>query len=264
MEALPDWVIFHVPHDSTVIPDSLKPQFILSEVDLADELIKMTDHLTLDLFTHGVPERNIVRAAVSRLVVDVERFASDDDERMASRGMGAVYTVTSQLNPLRRQLSVEERKALLQVYYFPHHAQLESAVEAAIERHGGCLVIDCHSFPDKPLPYELVAADSARPDICIGTDEFHTSDELASVFVNEFKRAGWRVQVNDPFAGALVPSSRYRRDRRVSAVMVEVNRRLYLREPSAQPLAEFPRVGAQIKRCCMAAIDACEYLVKSP
>jgi N-formylglutamate amidohydrolase len=168
--------------------------------------------------------------------------------------MGAVYTVTSHLHPLRRPLSADEREGLMQAYYVPHHARFASAVAAAIERHGRCLVIDCHSFPGNALPYELAAADASRPDICIGTDAFHTSDRTADAFVTEFQRAGWSVQVNDPFAGALVPSSRYRRDRRVRAVMVEVNRRLYMREHGAQRLPEFARIAAQIKRCCAVAI----------
>ena len=250
----PQWVVLHVPHDSMEVPGAVRGQFLLDDIQLATELDRITDHHTLALFSDPASDAQVVRAPVSRLVVDVERFASDDDEPMAARGMGAVYTVTSHLHPLRRPLSAEEREALMQAYYVPHHARFEFAVAAAIERHGRCLVIDCHSFPGSALPYELAAAGSARPDICIGTDAFHTSDELANAFVTEFRRAGWSVKVNDPFAGALVPSNRYRRDRRVSAVMVEVNRRLYMREPGAQPLPEFARIASQIKRCCTTAI----------
>jgi len=132
-----------------------------------------------------------------------------------------------------------------------------ASVAAAIKRRGYCLVLDCHSFPDKALPYELAAPDAARPDICIGTDEFHTSAALSSAFVSEFERAGWDVMVNNPFAGALVPSGRYRRDPRVHAVMVEVNRRLYLREPGAEPLPKFSLIARQIRQCCVTAIGAC-------
>ncbi len=48
----------------------------------------MTDHLTMELFTSGIPENQVVRAEVSRLVVDVERF-DDPSEVMLERGMGA-------------------------------------------------------------------------------------------------------------------------------------------------------------------------------
>ena len=67
-----------------------------------------------------------------------------------------------------------------------------------------------------------------RPDICIGTDNFHTPKELIDVFTNTCAAADWSVAVDRPYAGTLVPSKHYRRDPRVMSMMVEVNRRLYL------------------------------------
>src|SRR4029077_18471843 len=117
--------------------------------------------------------------------------------------------VTSQLTPLRRPLSAEERRTLLREYYVPHHQRLESAVSSALKRNGRCLIIDCHSFPSRPLPYELAGSDSPRPDIWIGTYDFHTSTDLGDAFVKAFRGVGWNVTVNEPFAAAKVPSSQY-------------------------------------------------------
>lgn len=250
----PPWVVLHVPHDSTAVPADVRAQFLLDETELGRELDRMTDHRTLAIFADPSSEAAVVRSPVSRLVVDVERFPDDAGEPMAARGMGAVYAATSQLTPLRRRLSIGEREALMQAYYRPHHAMLEAAVATARERHGRCLVIDCHSFPSVALPYEMADSSNARPDICIGTDDFHTSDELAGAFTAAFRRAGWRVSLNEPFAGALVPGSRYRRDARVGAVMVEVNRRLYLREVDATPSADFEHVARRIRESCVEAI----------
>ena len=251
----PPWVVLHVPHDSTEIPSAIRDQFLLDDKQLAAENGMMTDHHTLSLFVGPHSDAQVIRAPVSRLVVDVERFTSDNTEPMAARGMGAVYTTTSHLLPLRRQLKPGERESLLQKYYSPHHARLEAAVTGAIQRYGRCLVIDCHSFPEKALPYELADPRTERPDICIGTDNFHTSDELAGAFVDAFQGAGWNVRMNDPFAGAMVPGSCYRRDKRVQAIMVEINRRLYLRGPGAERLPEFNVIAQQIRRCCIAAIE---------
>ena len=250
----PAWVILHVPHDSTAVPADVRAQFLLDEAGLGCELDRMTDHRTLAIFADPSSEAVVVRSPVSRLVVDVERFPDDADEPMAARGMGAVYTATSQLTPLRRRLSAGEREALMQAYYLPHHARLEAAVATAIERHGRCLVIDCHSFPSAALPYEMADSSNARPDICIGTDDFHTTAALAGGFTAAFRGAGWRVSLNEPFAGALVPGSRYRRDARVGAVMVEVNRQLYLRELDATPSADFQHVARRIRESCIEAI----------
>ena len=87
MQPFPEWVIFHVPHDSKIIPAEVRHQFALDDVALMQEIIKMTDHHTLELFTRGVPEQQIIRSPVSGLVVDVERFVDDAMEPMATRGM---------------------------------------------------------------------------------------------------------------------------------------------------------------------------------
>ena len=199
----------HIPHDATTIPGDVRGQFLGSDEEIREELLLMTDHFTHSLFARPADGDVIVRAPVSRLVVDVERFSDDADEPMAARGMGAIYEVTSRLKPLRRKLTAAERKALIATYYRPHHVYLELVVSQALDRFGRCLVLDCHSFPSVALPYEQAIAAAARPDICIGTDAFHTNAKLADAFVAEFRRLGWRVSVNEPFAGALVPTSRY-------------------------------------------------------
>ena len=250
----PPWVVLHIPHDSVDIPPDVRNQFLLNDDQLADELRRMTDHMTLELFAHPDQTAAVVRAPVSRLVVDVERFNDDMQEPMAARGMGAIYSVTSSLSPLRRQLSATERDSLMRAYYHPHHATLEAAVTAAIDFYGRCLVIDCHSFPSVELPYELADAADTRPDICIGSDDFHTSPELAHAFVAAFQAEGWSVSLNEPFSGALVPSSRYRKDHRVNAAMVEINRRLYLHENDGTALPIFAAIAQRVRNCCKSAI----------
>lgn len=49
---------------------------------------------------------------MSRLVVDVERFADDEDEPMARRGMGAVYTRLSTGERLREEDPAERRRLM--------------------------------------------------------------------------------------------------------------------------------------------------------
>lgn len=253
----PPWVILHVPHDSAAVPPHVRSQFLLEDAELCRELTRMTDHRTLAIFSDPPSNAVVVRSPVSRLVVDVERFPNDADEPMAGRGMGAVYTATSQLTPLRRHMSAVGREALMHAYYRPHHAMLETAVATALERYRRCLVIDCHSFPSAALPYEMADSSNDRPDICIGTDDFHTSAALAGAFTSAFRRAGWSVSLNEPFAGALVPGSRHRIDPRVGAVMVDVNRRLYLREVDATPSTDFEHVARRIRQCCIEAIASC-------
>ena len=87
------------------------------------------------------------------------------------------------------------------------------------------LIIDAHSFPSVPLPYELNQSPQ-RPDICIGADPDRTPSWLAWECERQFKACGWSVELNRPFSGALVPAAFYQREPRVVSVMIEVNRAL--------------------------------------
>ena len=226
---IPLWVIFHIPHDSTVIPSEVRDQFVLNEKDLSREIIKMTDHHTYDLIARIFPTSQIVKFPVSRLVVDVERFESDSDEYMAARGMGVIYKSTHELKPLRRPLLPEEREYLLSKWYRPHHALLTGAVDKALNEFRRALVIDVHSFPSLPLPYETDLT-AYRPEICIGSDSYHSPVEVVDELSRSFELHGFEVGINTPFAGAIVPAKHYKKDERVQAVMIEIRRDLYLDE----------------------------------
>jgi N-formylglutamate amidohydrolase len=77
--------VIHLPHAATHIPSDVREQFVLSDERIADEIRLITDHLTDELF--AVPDAIglTVRFPVSRLVVDPERFESDEQESMAAR-----------------------------------------------------------------------------------------------------------------------------------------------------------------------------------
>lgn len=51
-------------------------------------------------------------------------------------------------------------------------------------------------------------------------------------FQQELKRAGFKVAINTPFAGTLVPLKHYGQERRVTALMIELRRDLYMNEAS--------------------------------
>ena len=258
MSPLPPFVIIHVPHDSCVIPADARRQFLLTEEEMARELIRMTDHHTKKLFAEGVSADQIVRAEVSRLVVDVERFEDNDLEPMSRRGMGVVYERTCDGDALRRPISTPDRQTLIDTWYRPHHERLAALTQQIIDRYGRALLVDAHSFPSKPLPYELDQRPD-RPEICIGTDEFHTPTPLATAFVDTFRAGGFDdVRLNAPFSGAMVSHRHYRTDKRVLAVMVEVNRQLYLDESSGALISNFLEVRDRIRHCICGAMQTWE------
>lgn len=236
--------IRHIPHDSTVIPNDFRDQFTLTDAGLHRELLRMTDSHTLALFGGGT-EADVV-FPVSRLLVDVERFEDDTKEPMVSSGMGVLYSLTHDRKLLRRELSKEEREELLTKYYRPHHTLLQQRVDDALESDGVALLIDCHSFPSQRLPYEI-GDEGSRPEICIGTDSFHTPSLLREVAVEGFRQAGFSVDVDKPFAGAITPLKHYGRDKRVMALMIEVRRDLYMNEETGDKSAGFDEVRAKVQ-----------------
>jgi N-formylglutamate deformylase len=231
-------LLLHIPHSSRLIPPEERAELAPDDRTLALELLRMTDAFTDDLFAPTPFEAARVVFPVSRLVCDVERFPYDSDEPMAFRGMGAVYVKTTDGQPLREHLTAVERARLIERWYRPHHQKLTESVEQLIADGRSCTILDCHSFSSRPLPHEP-DQDAARPDICIGTDDWHTPARLRDELVAAASAAGFSVLVDRPFAGALVPATYYRREPRVRAVMIEINRRLYVNEETGEQLPCF-------------------------
>jgi N-formylglutamate amidohydrolase len=247
-------IVLHIPHALKNIPTELRDSFLLSDADLATELIRMTDGHTDELFSINSGYVRTVGFPLSRLVLDPERFLDDSLEPMAERGMGVVYTKTSYSAPLRRDPSEEERRMLVSSYYRSHQEAVEHAVNTALEQRGACLIIDCHSFPSKPLPCE-VDQTADRPDVCIGTDEYHTPKWLSDLAMRLFSEEGYRVKLNRPYSGAFIPSSHYRSDTRVWAIMIELNRSLYMDEATGMPHKGFEITRSKVQNVIRSIIN---------
>jgi N-formylglutamate deformylase len=239
-------LILHIPHASTLIPPEERAGLLPDDARLARELLQMTDAWT-DRLVEGLrlPAARIAYP-VSRLVVDVERFPEDFDEPMAGKGMGAVYTRLSTGESLR-SLEPAERARLMAKWYYPHHAKITDAVDAALAAHGRCLILDIHSFSSRPLPHEP-DQDPNRPEICIGTDTFHSPFQSDAEALSTCVRHGFQAALNRPFSGSFVPSKHWGRTRAVRSVMIEVRRDLYMSETTGLQLPEFDPMGSRICR----------------
>ncbi len=235
-------MILHIPHASKNIPAELRDQFLLTDVELAEEHRLLTDAFTDELFV--LPGATRLQVGFSRLVIDVERFPEDDEEPMSSVGMGRVYTRTVSGQNLRRALSTAEDRELL-LLYNQHHRALHQVVENELQNHGQALIVDCHSFSDRPLACDR-DQNTDRPDFCIGTDIFHTPEALGFFIQKELRKAGFRSAINAPFAGTIVPMAHYQVNPAVCSVMIEVNRRLYLNEATGEKAAGFDRLRYEL------------------
>jgi N-formylglutamate deformylase len=124
------------------------------------------------------------------------------------------------------------REALLRDHYDPYAAALEHCVQQVLTRFGRALIIDAHSYPRAPLPWEQVRGGS-RPDVDLGTDRYHTPADLTALLRSEVITSGYTVAVDSPFSGTYVPMAFYRRERKVTSVMLEIRRDVYRGPPAA-------------------------------
>ena len=118
-------ILIHIPHSSYLIPEEYMKLFYLTEKDLLQEQIKMSDSYTDELFNIKRTKKHIF--PISRLVCDVERFRNEDDEEMTKQGMWVCYTKTSDCKPLKR-VDNEHKQEILELYYDKHHSVFESQV----------------------------------------------------------------------------------------------------------------------------------------
>jgi N-formylglutamate deformylase len=240
-------IILHIPHSSTFAPDHVRKTFVLSKEELERQIFLLTDMYTDELF--HIQNRSVQRLVypVNRLVVDPERFPDDEKEEMAERGMGVIYTKTAHLTRLRKGISREERAWLIDTYYTPHHRALTEAVERNMTLHKKCLIIDCHSYASVALPYEKNQS-SARPEICVGTDDYHTPQQLVDIISSQLAFFGYETALNQPFSGSIVPSKYYHVHPSVFSVMLEINKKLYMNETTGAKLPGFDRLRKSIKK----------------
>ena len=204
-------IIIHVPHASMRVPDDVRDQFTISDSELQSELNRLTDHFTDKLFCCSNLKSNTLVYPVSRFVVDPERFVDDASEPMVAMGHGVIYTHSTSGKPIRRALNDDDRTDLIQRFYEPHHQALTNLTASALGAQGQAVIIDAHSFPDVPLPMDLSQI-QPRPDICLGTDPFHTPKNLISFVAAVFEQAGYSVAIDEPYSGTLVPLTCYQKN----------------------------------------------------
>lgn len=214
-------ILLHIPHSSTSIP--LKEGYLIADKTLADEIDMLTDWFTDDLFDYPVTK---IVAPFSRLFCDVERFEDDALEIMAKYGMGMCYTRLDS-GQILREVSPELRMKIKSEYYDVHHKELTETTNKLLEQHGKIIIVDCHSFSDKPFKRDL-NQETPRPDFCIGTDDFHTPQKMIKQITDLLTGKEYSVKINNPYAGTMIPLKYYRKNRDVQGIMIEVNRKLYV------------------------------------
>ena len=214
--------LIHLPHCGLEIPNEFLNDYLLSKDELKENIYEYCDIYTDKLFSLFYKNFAGVKNSYSRLFFDPERFFNDKDETMHQQyKLGWFYeNAIVQKKPLR----VTKNKELIAKYYKAHHQKLNQLTAQKLARYNKCTIIDCHSFSNNK--YWFQDKNITFPDICIGFDNTHVDKDLVQIIKDEFKE--YKIGINTPYSGALVPNDYWQVDNRVKSVMIEINKKLYV------------------------------------
>jgi N-formylglutamate amidohydrolase len=216
--------VVHLPHCGVEIPQKYRDDYFLNDEELEQNIYQYADYKTDELYGELVNSFDSVINQYSRLFMDPERFFDDAKESMQiNHGLGWFYeNAILEKKPLRGTKHKDE----IAEYYHAHHEKLTNLVDAKLDMFGKCTIIDCHSFSNER--YRFHDKNLPLPDICIGYDEYHKDEKVVDALLEMFK--DYDVAINTPYAGSLVPMKHYAKDSRVKSVMIEINKKLYLKD----------------------------------
>ena len=191
-------LILHIPHSSTEIPEKALGDYSIHKDELESITAYLSDLRTDELFDLRL-RKTTIRFPWARTYVDVERFL--DRESMERLGMGAFYTQTPS-GKLMREIDGSMREGLEKLYW-QHQNNVLRVCRRALDRHGHFLLIDCHSFPKEPFPWEDKSR--PRPEFCIGHNGDYLGQEVAQSLKEDFVSYGHACRTNTPFSHSYVP-----------------------------------------------------------
>ena len=111
-----------------------------------------------------------------------------------------------------------------------------------VEMSSELLLIDCHSFSSFP---NLLNSNPPDIDICIGynDDETCPSTVVIESIARHFGSIGYKVGINTPFSN----SKTFEVPTEYHTVMIEVNKRLYMKEETLEKTDGFMRLKDDIQ-----------------
>jgi len=255
-------LVFSSPHSGRMYPE---PFLDASRLDL-HSLRRSEDFFVDQLFPcvcdHGIP---FLVARFPRVFVDPNREPYELDPHMfegalpafantrsvrVSGGLGTLARIVSDGSSIyRTKLSFPEAQARIQKLYMPYHRQLAELLRLTREKFGYAILIDCHSMPSANGPYDHDEGTVTRADFILG-DRFGTS--CAPVISRTIDRClsnlSYRVTRNNPYAGGYVTDHYGRPNRRVHALQIEINRKLYMDERALAPTPAMLDLRADLDR----------------
>ncbi|CAN5456955.1 N-formylglutamate amidohydrolase [soil metagenome] len=256
-------LVFASPHSGSLRPADLAPDPTLSEASLRSAEDVLVDRLIASGPDHGAP---LIRGRITRAYVDLNRDPAELDPALieglaeggevsakTAAGFGVIPRRSGDGRRLHdRRMSLAEATGRLEVVHAPYHAALTGLMQTAKARHGTAILIDWHSMPSRAAGGRAagVSGRAVRGlDVVLGDRHGSSCDaRLTRRLRTLFEGLGWRVGLNQPYAGGYSTQTWGRPMDGVQAIQIELNRALYLDETTLEPGADFARVQTAIER----------------
>lgn len=152
-------------------------------------------------------------------------------------GLGLVPSRTHRHGALwRRPIDRAELNGRIEEVHRPYHEALGGALAELASRFGEVLLLDCHSMPSRP---------GNRVEIVIG-DRHGTSSApwISAEAARLARQSGFRVALNDPYAGGAIIGRHGRPVDGIHAVQLEIDRSTYLNPDNRTPGPGFDRMAS--------------------
>jgi N-formylglutamate amidohydrolase len=240
------------PHSGDQYPDDFLHAARLDRATLRLSEDCYVDELIAGGLRHGVP---LLKARFPRVYVDANREALELDPAMfedrlpdmaitksprVAAGLGSIPRLAANDREIYgAKLRFAEAQRRIDGCYRPYHAALAALIRETRERHGGCLLLDCHSMPSAGGHGERDFGRS-RVDFVLG-DCFGAScaDAVTAAVENQLRADGAHVKRNNPYSGGYVTQHYGRPGEGVHVLQVEINRAIYMDERTLVKSAGF-------------------------
>ncbi|RYH67966.1 MAG: N-formylglutamate amidohydrolase [Alcaligenaceae bacterium] len=245
------------PHSGTAYP----PDFGYA---VASAELRRSEDTHVQWLWDAVPEvgGTLIHASFPRSYIDPNR--SEDDinnemlvdgwpgstaptERTLKLGMGLVPSHTPTGQPIyARRLTSHEVAHRIQHYWKPYQQALTHALQSA-NSGGPRWHLNLHSMPSNAYERLGQVAPGPLADVVLG--DLHglsCSGEFTHRVADAFRRRGYRVSVNDPYAGQALLRRFGNPTLRHESLQIELNRALYLNEQTRELLPDASQVRADI------------------
>lgn len=217
-------IIVSIPHASTFVPADIQKNILIDGKDIRTHADLYTDEI------YSVKNAHVLKAGISRLIVDVNRASDDIEAEGRLQVDGVVVRTTPDGKTIYKTApTMESIHARIEKYHVTFHHSLEELIDEV----GAKFFIDGHSMWSVG-PKALKDSGEKRAEVCLGNQDYTSCTRSQTNFIKTFFEAqGFKVAINIPYRGKYILGFHCHR-KKFPGIQIEFNRSLYLNEKTLE------------------------------